>query len=374
MRLHFSNRAWIALLFLAALVEPAYGDPGNETAHRMAVLIKQLGDDAFVRREMASNELEGFGEAALPYVRAAANDSKDPEIRSRARWLVRAIVLGARKSKSTGLAMSLIDAGDFSMGSLKTEPNRREDESQHLVRINKPFLLGIYEVTQDEYRQVMKVSPSWFASTGEGRAKVVDKDTSRFPVENVTWYEAIDFCNRLSKQDGYEPYYKMDDVKRDGDAIQSAKVSIAGGNGYRLPTEAEWEYACRAGTRMAFHFGTQNTGKEANLKAGPATGYGAAQTWPPLERTNKVGSYPPNLFGLYDMHGNAGEWCWDWYDKDYYSASPLSDPRGPNKGVHRVVRGGSWLVNEGSCRSATRFWHSPEEKKYYIGFRVGRTP
>jgi formylglycine-generating enzyme required for sulfatase activity len=281
----------------------------------------------------------------------------------------------ARNSKSLGLETVVIQEGEFQMGSPATEANRRTDETRHKVRLSRPFLLGVYEVTQEEYEKVMQANPSWFCSKGEGRGKIPEQDTSRYPVENVTWYDALEFCNRLSKRDDFEPYYKLADVKRDGDTITSASVTRIGGNGYRLPTEAEWEYACRAGTTKAFYFGDASTGREANVKGVlVGGGYGGTTKWPDLGRTSKVGSYAANPWGLYDMHGNVAEWCWDWYDKDYYTNSPQDDPRGPDSGRHRVVRGGSWLVSEGSCRSASRFWHTAEERKEYAGFRVARSP
>jgi formylglycine-generating enzyme required for sulfatase activity len=220
----------------------------------------------------------------------------------------------------------------------------------------------------------MKYNPSYFTPVGPGRFKVDGEDVTRFPVERVTWFDAVEFCNRLSKQDGFAEYYKLADVTRDGDSITKATVTVAGGSGYRLPTEAEWEFACREWSVTPYHFGWQNTGREANLKPGPATGYGGGPTWPALERTARVGSYKPNAYGLHDMHGNVAEWCWDWYRTDYYSASPAADPVGPDTGDHRVLRGGSWLVNESSCRTAGRYWQAPGEGKNYAGFRVARTP
>ncbi len=369
MRLFLARGSWLVLLSTAAALG---GEPGREA--RIAGLVQQLGADTFSRREAAGRALQGIGEPALPVLRGVVDTSKDLEVRRRARQLIRAIMLGARKSKALGLEMVLIDEGEFQMGSLPTEPNRRPDETRHRVRIARPFLLGVYEVTQHEYQQVMKTNPSWFSATGLGKERVAGKDTSRFPVEHVSWYEAVEFCNRLSQEDGYRPYYHLAEVTWEGDAIKQAKVTIAGGNGYRLPTEAEWEYACRAGTTRPFHYGTNTTGREANIKSGTAIGYGAPPTWPALGRTTTVGNYAPNFWGLYDMHGNAGEWCWDWYDRDYYARSPVDDPHGPEQGTQRVLRGGSWLVSDASCRAASRFSHAPEVSNYYAGFRVARTP
>jgi formylglycine-generating enzyme required for sulfatase activity len=263
----------------------------------------------------------------------------------------------------------------YTMGSPENEGTRHPDETQHPVRLTRHYLIGVKEVTQEQYRKVMNSSPSWFAKSGGGKARVEGLDTSEFPVETVSWFDAIAFCNELSKLDGYEPYYKLTDVKRDGESISSATVAIAGGNGYRLPTEAEWEYACRAGWYRSYNFGTYNTGTQANLKPSThAGGYGGPPTWRAPGRTTKTGSYPASGWNLYDMHGNVGEWCWDWYDKDYYARSTREDPQGPDKGTVRVVRGGSWMVSEESCRSASRLSVAPGERKDYIGFRIARTP
>lgn len=364
----------ISIVILTTFDIPVRGQTSKEKdKERIAALVLQLGDDKFTKREMASKELETIGERALPTLRAAFANM-DFEVHTRAKELERTIMLGLRKSKVLGLEMALIDPGEFEMGSPNGEPNRRADELQHKVRITKPFLMGTYEVTQEEYEKVMKANPSWFTKKGGGEEKVRQFDTSRFPVERVSWFDAIEFCNRLSKQDGYEPYYKMTDVKVEDGWIRDAKVMMVGGNGFRLPTEAEWEYCCRAGTTTPFHYGRASTGVESNVKAVPPTGYASPPRVPDLNRTARVGSYKPNRWGLYDMHGNAAEWCWDLYDKEYYANSPKSDPQGPEKGTHRILRGGNWLISNGSCRSASRFFHTPNEATYYGGFRVARTP
>jgi formylglycine-generating enzyme required for sulfatase activity len=181
-------------------------------------------------------------------------------------------------------------------------------------------------------------------------------------MENVQWDQAAEFCKRLS-------------------ALEAEKKA---GRVYRLPSESEWEYACRAGTTTPFHSGKSLSSKEANFNGNYPYGAGARGDY--LRRTAKVGSYKPNAWGLYDMHGNVSEWCNDWYDPDYYKNSPKKDPTGPEKGVvptgyknrntpgvgqwYRVIRGGSWLDEARGCRSAYRYRAMPNEPYQLIGLRV----
>ncbi len=341
---------------------------------RITSLVKQLGDRTFSSRVAAVKHLIECGEPALPIVRQVAAASNNAELRYRAKYIVRRIIIECSTSESTGLRTVIIDAGEFLMGSSLKEPGHRVDEVPHLVQISQPFLLGKHEVTQRQFEQIMAFTPSHFMNTAEGKTKVLKLDTNEFPVERVSWFDAIAFCNQLSKKDGYSPYYKMTNVQHDGHSIKQAVLTIEGGNGYRLPTEAEWEYACRASSTQRFHFGSTSSSKKANFIARGPSIYGSRGKEVSMGRTTKVGSYPPNHWGLHDMHGNVAEWCWDWYSKDYYTHSLPKNPLGPNSGHHRILRGGSWLVNEASCRSASRFYLTGDQRKYFAGFRVARTP
>jgi formylglycine-generating enzyme required for sulfatase activity len=290
--------------------------------------------------------------------------------------------------------VALIPPGEFLMGSPQSERGGGGYEQQHGVCITKPFYLGVYEITQSEFEQVMGRNPSDFLNSGGQIEVATGVDTSRYPVDSVTWYEAIEFCNKLSEKDGRQPYYRLADAEREGNgSIKEAQVSVAGGGGYRLPTEAQWEYACRAGTTTPFNFGTANNGAECNCN-GKAP-YGTEEQGPSLGSPIRVGSYRPNACGLYDMHGNVWEWCWDVFDayqknspesdaagssrtpkvtrkKSQTKNSPESDPAGPTGDLHRdrVNRRSSFVQTAGDCRAAARGWSSPGWRSLGLGFRV----
>jgi formylglycine-generating enzyme required for sulfatase activity len=244
-------------------------------------------------------------------------------------------------TNSIGIKLALIPAGTFQMGSTGADKDAEYAEKpQHEVRITQPFYLGVHEVTQGQYQTVMGQNPSGF------------KGSDNLPVEEVSWLDAVRFCNKLSEREGLNPYYRIE-----GDA-----VTIAGGDGYRLPTEAEWEYACRAGTTTRFSFG------DDEKALGQYAWYLANSSF----QTHPVGEKPPNAFGLYDMHGNVWEWCWDGYDTNYYERSPGKDPPGPGTAAHRVIRGGGWDDDPQFARSAYRFRDSPGYRSFYLGFRLAR--
>lgn len=357
---------------MAAVISYVATDaPQREKEQHIAALIAQLDHEEFATREAARTQLEQHGEAAHPQLRTAVREGS-----AETRWRAQAVLLQpARTSVATGMKLALIKPGAFAMGSHPADTNRRGDETLHSVRITRPFYLGVMEVTQAEYQKVMDHNPSWFAPKAGGEAAVRGFDTATFPVERVSWFDALAFCNALSERDAYEPHYRLDDVERKDKSIVRAKVTVLGGTGYRLPSEAEWEFACRAGTETPFHYGGESYGRSANAKgASVAGGYGGEIKGQNLGRATRCGSYPPNAWGLWDMHGNVGEWCFDWYDNGYYAASPRVNPTGPETGAQRVWRGGSWLLEERSCRAASRNWYPPEEAKEFLGFRVARDP
>lgn len=362
---------FLFLLLPAVSSQVAVLSEDDEKEQVLAILtaIDRLGHGTFQEREMAGKELIAFGEPALPFLNDAIKKN-DPEISFRASILIRAILRNSRFSRSSGIDFSLIQAGEFEMGSPDGEQDRKKGEEAHTVQITKSFILGKKEVSQEEFFKVMGFQPSEY-HVGLLEPKVRKFNTEDFPVESVTWYDAILFCNRLSEKEKLPPYYSITEIEKEGKTTVKARVELVGGIGYRLPTEAEWEYACRAGSTTPYHFG--KSGKGGNFKYMKSIGYGSTQE-SALGRTAKRGSYKPNGFGLYDMHGNVAEWCWDWYSQSYYSRSPKVDPPGPQSGVlsYKVQRGGSYLVKQSSCRSGTRFYAVPRTKNGYTGFRVAR--
>lgn len=246
------------------------------------------------------------------------------------------------------LEMVLVPAGKFKMGFIKKEladlkVDLQEDikkvikkelgkeqidlvdiimsfqGKQHEVTLTKPFYMGKHEVTQDQWESVMGKNPS-------------DTKGAKLPVTNVSWEDCQEFIKKLN-------------AKTDG--------------GYRLPTESEWEYACRAGTTTAYSFGDKITPKDANYEDSK------------IDKPVAVGSYKPNAFGLYDMHGNVWEWCEDWHGEYPFA---VTDPKGPAKGEARVLRGGSFVGVGSTARSSVRNGGTPAVRGYDGGFRLARTP
>jgi formylglycine-generating enzyme required for sulfatase activity len=254
-------------------------------------------------------------------------------------------------TNSIGMKLTPIPAGTFKMGSPRTEQGRTRKELQHEVTLTKPFHLGVFEVTQAEYINVMKDVPNF---RNRAAFKSDRGGSLQHPMENVEWRNAVEFCKRLSNR----------------------STERKAGRKYRLPTEAEWEYACRAGSSKPFHFGSSIASGQANFNGNYP--YGKAKPGAYRRKTAKVGSYKPNAYGLFDMHGNVAEWCSDYYDPEYYEDSPAKNPLGPPVGVietkyddfFRVVRGGCWVDDARACRSAYRYRAMPATQYRLIGFRV----
>lgn len=303
--------------------------------------------------------------------RFGTDPNGDAICRSAASWS-RIDALGPAASprlrNSLDMQLVLIPPGRFIMGSPSGEECRSSDEWPHRVQITRAFYLGMHEVTVAQFRQFVEANdyrteyernPHPFTLLA-----VVDGDSIRnlyctwhapsFPQEDdhpvvcVTWQDAMAFCQWLSQREDCH---------------------------YRLPTEAEWEYACRAGTSGAFsvrHEGLHFPA--ANIRgAGASLSYTAdPEPADDYRYTSPVGSFPSNAFGLFDMHGNVEEWCSDWYGADFYRHSPRSDPHGPETGTERVARGGSFLFPAHRARSANRAMFAPETSYSFVGFRVVR--
>jgi formylglycine-generating enzyme required for sulfatase activity len=226
-------------------------------------------------------------------------------------------------TNSIGMKLVLIPKGTFMMGSPASEQGRDDDETQHEVTISKDYYLGVFEVTRGQYEKVMGTNPSYFQKRVIGKS-----DSSMYPVEQVSWEDAVEFCKKLSE---------LPEEKKAGRV-------------YHLPTEAEWEYACRAGSKAAYSFG-------ANSKTlGDYAWFGGNSGL----QTHPVGEKKANAWGLYDMHGNVLEWCSDCWGK--YPKGSVSDPSGPSEGSFRVYRGGCWSIVAASCRSANRLRNVPSNR------------
>jgi formylglycine-generating enzyme required for sulfatase activity len=260
--------------------------------------------------------------------------------------------------------MVWIEGGTFNMGSPKTEAERSNDEIQHEVTVSG-FYMGKYLITQAQYETV----------TGNNPSRLF-KGQPDNPVEQVNWYYAVVFCNKLSLTEGLEPVYSLQGstdpdtwgaIPRNRNSTWDAVIMNMEANGYRLPTEAEWEYACRAGTTTPFNTGDNITTDQANYNGQP---YRNNPRGTRRGKTTEVGSFEPNDWGLYDMHGNVYEWCWDRLGK--YPTEEQKDPTGAATGNARVERGGCWGGYAGSLRSAARYGDPPNAQDSQLGIRLVR--
>jgi formylglycine-generating enzyme required for sulfatase activity len=274
---------------------------------------------------------------------------------------------GDRFRNSIGMDLVWIEPGTFMMGSPEEEVERDGDEVQHEVTLTKGFYLGVMEVTRGQFARFVEATGYVTEAETEGSAWTWDgKDWNDVqgaswrspgfeqgddhPVVCVSWNDAKMFCDWLTTND---PRWS-----------------------YRLPTESEWEYACRAGTKTTFAWGDDpaeaqvwcNLADKTLVQEAPTWPYGSAAGQDGSAFTAPVGTYGANAWGLRDMHGNAWEWCADWYGD--YPAEAVVDPAGPVGGSGRVLRGGSWLIDPRSCRSAFRYWLEPGYRDCCFGFRV----
>ncbi len=234
-------------------------------------------------------------------------------------------------TNSQGMNFVLIPPGSFIMGSPEDEFQRSDNENPHKVTITRAFYIQTTEVTQEQWKKIMGDNPSKFTGC------------PKCPVDSISWHDAMAFIRKLNQLE------------------RTTK--------YRLPTEAEWEYACRANTDTPFYFGKFLSTDQANYNGnhpipGSPKGINRNQTIP-------VGSFPENPFGLYDMHGNVYEWCQDWYGD--YPTEPIIDPTGPETGYSKISRGGGMSSYARRCRSANRTKHLPDYVNFYIGVRLAKT-
>jgi formylglycine-generating enzyme required for sulfatase activity len=237
-------------------------------------------------------------------------------------------------TNSIGMKLVLTPKGTFMMGSPESEEARFEDETQHEVTISKDYYLGVHEVTQAQYEKVMGTKPSYF------QGDEIKGSSTNNPVESVSWLDAVEFCKKLS----------------------DLPEEKAAGRVYRLPTEAEWEYACRAGSKSAYSFG------ESSKSLGDYAWFDGNSN----NQMHPVGEKKANAWGLYDMHGNVWEWCSDWYGE--YPNGAVSDPVGPREGSNCVIRGGSWCSTAANCWSANRSRGTPVNRVNNLGFRLALSP
>jgi len=282
-----------------------------------------------------------------------------------ARWAAPAPTMEVKIAAGITMEMNWIPAGNFTMGQNDGLPDW-SPATEHQVTLTRGFYMGIHAVTREQFLAVMGTDPSG-STLADGEVQ------GRRPVEMVNWYHAIAFANRLSIQQGLTPVYTiagMSNTDADAwlfgnvptslDATWNAVTANWNANGFRLATEAEWEYAARAGTTTQWSFGDTDDDSDnyawTNMNAGG--------------RTHAVGQLNSNLWGLYDMHGNVWEWVWDWFEE--LDASAASDPTGAVSGDGRVLRGGSWDEPPVIARSAFRGHNSPDRRFTSVGFRVVR--
>jgi len=269
-----------------------------------------------------------------------------------------------------GVDFVFIPAGSFVMGA---ESSGRDYNPPRTVVISKGFWMGKFEITQKQYMDVTGNKPCEKSKYGEG---------NDLPVYNISWYEAVEFCNKLSRDNGLEPYYQIDDDKDDDNISLHNEIKRVvevneKANGFRLPTEAQWEYGCRAGSKADFFWGKNSSWDVSGKYSWHMFNSGLKRYndgrfwWVKYHKVKKVCTRAPNKFGLYDMTGNVAEWCYDRYSSSYYSTGDKKDPDGADgEYIYRVVRGGSMLDSPKDFASYKRWPVEPFEKIGMNGLRV----
>ena len=302
-----------------------------QNKHRLELEKRKSDDNVYIRTSIktAIPEKKTDGEIAPPKDNPLNILEPKPETYKRPQIPGFNVII----DEDTKIRMVVLPGGSFTMGSIGHEWDER---FMHTVRLDG-FCMSATEITQRQFESVMSYNAGYF------------RGDANLPVEQLTWYEAVFFCNRLSDETGRERCYN-----------EETWVCDFSMNGFRLPTEAEWEYACRAGTTTVFYSGEG----EETLRT--AAWYHDNSD----KRTHPVGQKEANGWGLYDMHGNVWEWCNDWYDENYYRKSPEVNPRGPEKGRFVVIRGGAWNYYPYPARASHRGFIKRRLRYNYIGFRI----
>lgn len=312
--LHHSVFTHFVLEYLKGNADKAYYTDGIATLSDLVAYVSKSTNDYVLGHNLST-------EGQFPVLRGGS-----------ATWPIGKAKAATREQvNSIGIKLTLVPSGSFLMGSPESQPVRERDEPPHQVSISQPFFLSVTEITQGQWQAVMGSSP-WH---GEPFVQESKETAATY----VSWNDAIEFCVRLSSREGKT---------------------------YALPTEAQWEYACRARSTTAYCVGNDSVQL-------PQVAWSLDSLQPGQKRqrfAHEVAKKAANDFGLFDMHGNVSEWCSDWYDKDYYRKSPAMDPTGPTEGTVRVNRGGSWDSQPHQCRSAHRSGNAVDYRSEEIGFRI----